>query len=106
MKYALEKLSEAVFELAVGEGDIKSRLRSVFPLLSVISKGDFPDDLQNKWESIISRLTKKESVNSGSEYDEGNYEATIIRMHKKTAVNIAKDILDIHSRLESYVSGG
>ena len=106
MSYALEKLSLAIDDLAIGEGDIKSRLRSVFPLLSAVSVGEFPDDLKSEWESIIHRLTKKNSINKGTEYDEGDFEATIFRMHKSTAVKIAKDILEIQSRLEDYVADG
>ena len=99
-------MSLAIDELAVGEGHIKSRLRSVFPSLSAVSVGDFPDDLKKNWESIIHRLTKKEATNKGSEYDEGNFEATIFCMHKQTAVKIATDIVNIRSRLEDHVADG
>ncbi len=39
----------------------------------------------------------------GTKYDEGQFAATLFRMHKKTASKIAVDIVNLHDRLEGYI---
>ena len=99
MSYANEKLGLAIYELTIGEGDIKSRLRTAFRHMSALSEKDFPEELIKDWKSIKNRLTKRESDYKGTQYDEGSFKATIFGMHKKTAAKIAADIVDLYDRL-------
>ena len=101
MSYALEKLGLAIGEMAVGEGDVKSRLRVAYKHMSAISEQDFPEHLQKDWRSIMDRLTGREP-----ECDEGRFKATMHRMHKKSASRIAADVVDLHSRLEGFIEDG
>ena len=103
MQYALEKLSIAIDKLAIGEGDIKSRWRETFSIIVPISEEDFPEDLQALWLSIMHRLTKNESKYKGTEYDEGNFEATIHTMHRKTLSKVTGDLLELYDMLNNYV---
>lgn len=103
MSYALEKLGIAIDVMTTGEGDIKSRLRKAFRHISAVREDDFPDELKKDWKSIMNRLTKRESKFKGSEIDEGSFKTTMHGMHKKTAVQIAKNIVDLHIRLEGYI---
>jgi len=102
MSYAIEKLGLAIYEMTVGEGDIKSRLRTAFRMISAISEKDFPEELAKDWVSIKKRLTQRDSDYKDTPYDEGSFEATMFRMHRKTASKIAADIVDLHSRLEGF----
>ena len=103
MNYCFNKLGLGIYKLAIGEGDIKSRLIEAFPHICAISEGEFPSELENEWRSIITRLTKNSSKFIGTEFDEGKLKATMKRMHRKTAVKIAKDIIELHSKLEDYL---
>jgi len=106
MSYALEKLGLAVYELTIGEGNIKSRLRSAIRYLSAVYEKDFPEELRKDWRSIKKRLTKRESKYKNTQFDEGRFEATIFPMHKKTGSKIAADIVDLHSRLDGFIKDG
>lgn len=90
--------------MTIGEGDIKIRLRKAFRHISAISEDDFPSELKKEWESIIKRLTMRESIFKGSEIDEGRFKATMHGMHRKTPVQIVKDIVELHDRLEGYIT--
>lgn len=58
--YALQKLELSINDLAIGAGDIRSRLRHVFmEHLHVINERDFPNELKNDWVSICKALKKK-----------------------------------------------
>jgi len=106
MSYALQKLGLAIDEMTKGEGDIKSRLRKAYRHMSAISERDFPEDLKKDWKSIISRLTERESKYKDTQFDEGDFEATMHRMRKRSASKIATDIVDLHCRLEGFIKDG
>jgi hypothetical protein len=103
INYALEKLGLAIYELTVGEGDIKSRLRKAYRHMSALSESNFPEDLKKDWNSIKNRLTQRASEYKDTPYDEGSFKATMFRMHRKTASKIAADIVDFHSCLEGFI---
>ena len=48
--YAREKLGVAVWKLATGIGDIKSRLSNAYIELAIIQEGDLPIDLVDDWK--------------------------------------------------------
>lgn len=106
MSYTLEKLFLAIYELTIGEENIKERLKTAYLHLSAISEEDFPNQLKKDWASIYNRLTKIKSKHIGTPLNEGNVQATLFRMHKKTASKIAADIVNLHSNLEGYFKDG
>lgn len=106
MSYALQKLSLAIDEMTIGEGDIKSRLRRAYRHMSAISERDFPEELKKDWISIKSRLTKRESKYKATQFDEGHFEATMHGMHRKSASKIAADIVELRSRLYGFIKDG
>lgn len=101
-KYALAKLGLAIDKMTIGENDIKSRLRDIFGDICAIKADDFPNELKKDWESIYNRLNNKESKYKGTEYDKGSFEATMYRMHKKTASKIASDIVNLYDRFKDF----
>lgn len=96
----------AIYELTVGEGDIKERLESITKYLAPLTENDFPENLREKWLFIIGKLTAKESNVKGTAYDEGSFSAAIFRMHKSTAVKIVKEIVELNEGLEAAQQDG
>jgi hypothetical protein len=106
MSYAREKLATAIYKLTVGEEDIKGRLEAITSEMAAVSEGDFPEPLRPLWASIIERLTSKTSAVQGTKYDEGAIAATLHRMQRRTASQIAKDIVELEDRLQAALADG
>lgn len=108
--YAAEKLSNAVHALAVGPGDIKSRLRDAFTELVSLSERDLPEKLRADLRWIKNELTKKEATSRAVIEGEirigleGRIGATLRGMRTKRAVEVAEKICYLADRLESFVA--
>ena len=102
--YALQKLELAALDLAVGPGDIRSRLKDVYiNHLHVINENDFPDSLKREWKNILKALTKKGPIlDADGEVFTGSVDNTLRRMWNKTGVKIAKNILELKDKLRGY----
>ena len=91
--YALQKLELAVIDMATGPGEIKSRLIGVYSEhLHVVNEKDFPDTLKPQWREIKKQLTKKGSISK-----------SLFRLHKKTLVKIANNIVILSQQLRGYL---
>ena len=55
---AHEKFLDAEYKLAVGEGDVRSRLRSAFIVLNRLHEDDLPPELLEDWKWIMHQLTR------------------------------------------------
>jgi hypothetical protein len=95
--YAHEKFSHAVYLLAIGSGDVRSRLRNAFIHFIPVKEKDIPDELLEDFRWIIRELTKRKPVAK-----EGTMTATLERMQNRTGMKIAIKIYDLASRLEGY----
>ncbi|MDZ7753858.1 MAG: hypothetical protein U5S82_19985 [Gammaproteobacteria bacterium] len=101
------RLRETVRILAVGENDVKNRLelacsKHLF-MATPFFEPDLPDYFKFKYDKIIESLTQKEW--GVLEIKGDRLRATLHRMHKKTASNIALDILVLYIEYEEYVHG-
>jgi hypothetical protein len=102
--YALQKLELSVIDLAVGEGDVRSRLSSVYyEHLHVLKEHDFPDKFKREWASIIKALNDKgpKSDEDGVVYV-GSLLNTLNRIRNKTGSKIASDIVLLSQNLRAY----
>jgi hypothetical protein len=63
LQYINEKLSDAVYTLAVHEGDARTRLARVIPKIMIHSPSSFPKELQKDFEWIQSMIKKGCSTN-------------------------------------------
>lgn len=93
LPYIEEKFRQAVFALATGEGDARSRVDVAFHCFWHIPVEDFPESLREDRNKITALLTRL-----------GGREGYIIpdnlqRMKNSTAAEIAGLILDIHYHL-------
>jgi hypothetical protein len=62
--YALKKLSEAVYKLATGPGDVRDRLyHASSDLLQIVPKS-LPDELPHKLKTIMDDLKNNEGKSS------------------------------------------
>jgi hypothetical protein len=96
LHYSRVKIREATELLAIGEGKVKHRLMlAASRCLVFVDAAALPDDLRPSFESIQSRLAKKEPTYDG----ESRLQATLYRMHQSTAAKIAKDIWQLNLSL-------
>jgi hypothetical protein len=121
--YAYEKFSRAIYTLATGAGDVRSRLHDVFfdPLL-VIQPKHLPEDLREDFLWIKKKITKYKEKWPGQLEELRGYEkkdplfkeklpylypnpikATLSRIRRNTGVEIAKRIFKIYDSLDSRV---
>jgi hypothetical protein len=95
--YSINKIIEATKLLAVGEENVKQRVqRAAEKHLVFVDIETLPDDLKPLFESIWNRLTQKEPTHKG----EGQIQAAVSPMHKKTAAKIAEDIWKLNRILQ------
>lgn len=90
-------VTQAVRELATGEGDVKRRVRAAYiNHLMYVSSDQVPEELASLLVSIGDRLTKEPSYEGQS-----TVESAVYRMRRKTAAKIANDIFELYLALSS-----
>jgi hypothetical protein len=98
--YAHEKLMRAVHLLAVGEGDVRSRLRSAMAEMDHLDEQHFPEHLRADYRSIQSALTKRGPSPDGTK---GAYDHTLDRMVNRTGAKIAMELCTLYEKLGEYL---
>ena len=93
LSYLIEKFHQALFDLATGEGDARSRIKVAFYRYWTIPIEDFPESLRKDRERITVLLTRL-----------GGKQGYVIpenlrRMKKSTAAEIARLTHSIYFRL-------
>lgn len=91
------KLSQAIYRLTVGEGDICSRLRWASEYLSMIHYSMLPTEIQNQWISIWDSLNAYPA-----DSDKSSLQITLQRIRNRTASKIAAKIVNFRNDLDSY----
>jgi hypothetical protein len=103
--YVKEKLSQAVYSLAVLPGDVRNRLRLAFLTFHTLRQDDFPLALQKDWLWIKKQLTR-----FGPVYDYkgdvavGSVDNTMRIIRNSTGVKIAKRIYNLNMEIENYIN--
>lgn len=93
-----EKLSNVVYELATGTGDVRSRLFSILPKILFLSGHDLPPELEKDLDWIRYKLTEKNKAQYG--FNKGR---TLRRMRNNTGSKIAERIVDLQFRVQILV---
>ena len=102
--YALEKLSHAVYYLAVGGGDVRQRLKTAYMEFHPVSEEDFPPHLRDDWKWIITQLTRYGPVHrSDGKVWIGAVDNTLSRIKNSTGVKIAQRIFALKAELEDHL---
>lgn len=102
-RYAVEKLSNALTILAVGEGDVRSRLSSAFLEFHTLQPRDFPAALQADYEWIVQELTRRKPQDELERREwarDGSVTANLRRMKNRTGSRIARRIIDLEHRVQ------
>ncbi|HVX27222.1 MAG TPA: hypothetical protein VHB70_12815 [Parafilimonas sp.] len=102
-RYFLEKTSNLLYELLIGEGDAKSRLRENESDVSFILNLDVPEKLKGMQREIWQRLTKKEATKFDGKVIVTSYQSTISSMRNSTASKIIAQISSLYSSVK-YLS--
>lgn len=96
--YAYGKFSEAYYQLAIGVGDIKSRLLAASDKFWAVDPEMLPPHIKKHMIWVQNQLMRFPPVSN-----EGEVQATIRRIHRSTCVKIAERVIYIESLLESEV---
>jgi len=91
--YIFEKFTMAIYELATGEGDARSRVGNAYYKFWHIKEQEFPDNLRKK-RTEIDRLLTRLSGREGYIIPDN-----LAKMKNKTASKIASLILEIYLEL-------
>lgn len=92
-----EKLGAAVYRLAVGEGDVRARLKSAHWVLRQLRAEELPPELREGWESIMRRLTRHGPELHYGEVFQDAVTHTMSRIKNSTGRVIATDIYTLYS---------
>lgn len=97
--YAAEKFSMAVYRLAIGPGDVRSRLREAFDEFHPVQSSLLPEDIKKEYDWIFEQLTKRERR---FERD-SRLDATLYRMWNSTGVKIAERIVKLKRSIDELL---
>src|SRR5258706_1030933 len=100
--YATFQFRGAVRGMAVGEGDVRARLRGAYNVIYPVRPSELPPPLDAHLAWIIAELTKREARHPW----EGTVEATLAQIRRSTGRKIAERILVIAHALEILVPSG
>ena len=93
--YAHEKVSKAVYLLAVGSGRIQARLLDAAIAFVAVNLDDFPTNLKPEFAYVRDRLTRVAAT-----ADEGDIAATLAVMSDDEAVDLAEKLVSLDFELE------
>ena len=99
-RYAFEKFTQAVYALATGPGDVRSRLRVAFSYFNTVKPEYLPPELRDDFRWVIDTMTRREPRYKG----EGRLQASLATMQNRTGAKIAKRIVEIQDRLREIIS--
>ena len=97
-QYVYGKLSETVYRLAVGEGDVRGRLKWACEVYNSFDSSLLPTELHEKWDWINSELSK-----FPPNYGKTAQEITLLKIRNSTGSKVAKAIVSLKSALEQYL---
>nr|WP_075519058.1 hypothetical protein [Moritella viscosa]SHO17747.1 Putative uncharacterized protein [Moritella viscosa] len=101
-QYAKNRIQDAIDELCVGTGDVRSRLLEVNDLTSSLLPIHFPEELLEKWNNIQKKLSKYgPRLNFEGKPVEGAITHTLSRIKNKTGSEIANDLLALNKEFQS-----
>ena len=100
--YPVEKFYQAVYALATGPKDVRSRLYDAYLCFHPVQADDLPLELRKDYEWILKKLTKHEPMVQpwNGEIFKGSVEVSLSRIKNKTGVEIAKRIVALYERLK------
>ncbi len=96
MHYAHEKLTSAVYGMAVSTEPLRDRVLSAWLGFHTIDEGDLPEDAHADFRSLMTRMTW-----TTPKGDEGTIGATLALVSDEEAARLAQLICDLACRVDS-----
>lgn len=90
-----EKFRRALYCLAVGEGDVRDRLRGAYNQIRLLRDDEVPQGIRLEWLSILEELTRHGALIQSDVILKDALNHTLSRMRNKTARKIAERIYRI-----------
>lgn len=90
-----EKFRRALYYLAVGEGDVRARLRGAYNQIRILREDEVPSSIRQEWLSIIQALTDRGPLIQSEVVLKSDLDHTLDQMKNKTARKIAERIYRI-----------
>lgn len=102
--YAHQLLSQTVDFLAVGPGDVRSRLLGAYAIFHPLNTKHFPDHLKPDFEWVEAQLTKHPArLSFDGTVTRGSVEVSLMRMKNSTGAKIASVLLRLHYAIEACI---
>lgn len=92
-------LLQAERYLAVGEGDVRERVKRAYLRLRTLQAGELPVELRSEWQAIIREVTRYGPEEDRYGLVRNSVDHTLLRMRNKTARRIAERIYRLHAYL-------
>lgn len=93
----IERVYLAVEHLCIGQGDVRKRLQIAVATLLPLQEEEFPSELREDFNWVISQSTKYPSEDPKFR---GNLEETMLRIKNSSGQKIAERIFHIYSNLQ------
>ena len=102
--YADQVLTRAIRILAVGSGDVRSRLLTAYSDFNALTPLHFPEGLRQDFEWVTQQLTKRgPKLGHDGEVKKGSVEWTLQNIRCTTGVKIAQRLVFLQEAVERYV---
>ena len=93
LDYLIEKFDQAVFDLATGQGDARSRLRDAYDRFRIILPDNYPEHVRSERQAIDKLLTRLPGREGYVIQD------NLRKMKNKTASQACALIVSVHAGL-------
>ena len=95
------KYNAALYALAVGEGDVRQRLKGAYRQLRMLREDEVPEDQRKEWASILNILVKRGPIRGpNGEVYKGALEHTLDRMKNVSGRRIAERVYSLVRSIE------
>lgn len=102
-----EKFNAALYYLAVGEGDVRARLRHAYTQLRRLREDEVPAPLRVEWRSILNALTARGPQRASSgDIQKNALDHTLDRMRNTSGRKIAERIYAMVGDAEELLVAG
>lgn len=99
-RYFLEKTSNLLYDLLIGVGDAKSRLRENEIEILYILHLDIPELLKAKQKELLTTLSKKKVSRVGGHTLTSSFQNTLSSMRNSTASKIIQKISSLYHEVK------
>lgn len=97
--YTKSNLKQAIIILATEKKDVRNRLCCLSVIIAKLDENDFPLELKNEWNLIVSELTCKDNRYINENYSISSIENTMRLIRNNKASKIAEKIVNLYFKL-------